>query len=376
MRNITAGILCGCLLLCSRFAQAERPLLTETFLSQTFEEELGSWVSIAPTAKVSLTHDKAHIKEGKGALQFDYGVRKGEMNALYFPLEKAPLAKATALKFWLKSDTISIFAVVLEEKGGGHYMAAFTVPKEQWQKVELAPEDFALNNNENDPKDPNGKLDMEQIERIGVIDVAQIFVQGDENLLQLFNIKEGARVFHLDSLMATDEALPKSSVRMGDVLTLDTYVRPQMSWVSVGGLTLNRIEGKPLEGMGVEAKYHQTQGKIGALLKTFPVGTLKDAKQVALTVASQNAIKLVVQVEEKSGGKYSTTIEIKGGSERTDFVLNLADFKVAQDSKDSNDHLDADQIYQIVLIDLTGATESVDRDNTLWLNRLRAIFGK
>lgn len=371
MRNILATLTCLCLMLCSPLAFAE-----QTLLSQTFEEELGNWASLTPTGKVSLTHDKAHIKEGKGALQFDYGLRKGEMNALYFPLEKAAFAKATALQFWIKSNTGSVFAVMLEERDGGRYLATFHVPKEQWQKVELTPEEFALASNEGDPKDPNGKLDMDQVERIGVIDMAQIFIQGDENIAQLFGLMEGARVYHIDSLVATDGVLPKSTSRTGEVLTLDTHVRPQLSWLTIGGVTLNRSEGKPLEGTGIEAKYRHAPGKIGAMVKSFAVGKLKDAKQIGFSVASQNPIQLVVQVEEKSGGKYNTVVAVKGNSERTDVVLNLADFKPAQDSKDNNDHLDTDQIFQIVLIDLTGAMEQVERDNTLWLNHLHAIFGK
>ena len=202
------------------------------------------------------------------------------------------------------------------------------------------------------------------------------FIQGDEGIAQLFGLQEGARVFHLDTLVATDEVLPKASTRMGEVLTLDTHVRPQIAWVTIGGVVLAKSEGKPLMGAGVEAKYRQSQGKLGALVKAFAPGILKGAKQIAFDIASQNALSLIVQVEEKSGGKYNAVVQVKGGAERSEVVLNLADFKPAQDSKDNNDHLDTDQIFQVVLIDLTGATEAVDRENTLWINHLRALFGK
>src|SRR5437868_4767653 len=79
-------------------AQTPAPLLR-----QTFEDDAGGGQAMGPTAKVAVTHEAANVKEGKGALQFDYAVEKGGMNVLLLPTPNGALAKMKSLRFWIKS---------------------------------------------------------------------------------------------------------------------------------------------------------------------------------------------------------------------------------------------------------------------------------
>src|SRR5579872_6353837 len=84
MRSIRWGLIGGMLIVTLGAAAAQTP---KALIRDTFEDSDGGWTGFGNTAKVSVTHDAARVKEGKGALQFDYGVNKGEINALLLPVD-------------------------------------------------------------------------------------------------------------------------------------------------------------------------------------------------------------------------------------------------------------------------------------------------
>ncbi len=359
------------MLLCSSLAFAQAPLI-----ENSFDDNEGVWASLTPTGKISITHEKEMLQAGKGALKFDYAIKKGEMNVLTQPIENKLLAKAKTIQFWVKCDNSTILTCFLDEKGGGRYMANLTLPKGKWQKVEFAPEDFSLGDGENDPKDPNNKLDLEEVERISITDLAQFFIQGDAGLADIFQLKEGARVLLLDEFRITEAELPKAITQKGEILHLDTLVRPQISWIGLGAVSMEKMEGKPLEGQGMEFKYRQRSMKPAGMAKALPNGALAKATNIVFRAASQSAVRLILQLEEKGGGKYNAMLEIPEGSKSTEFKVALVDFNPSDDSKDNNNRLDPDQIKQILFIDATGIFMQVDKENTLWINALGAVIGK
>ena len=85
-------------------------------VNEMFETDPGPLIGICATAKVSLAHDAAHVREGKGALRFDYAANKGEINVLILPTPDGVLTKMKSLHFWLRSDYSIVFAVSLQEK--------------------------------------------------------------------------------------------------------------------------------------------------------------------------------------------------------------------------------------------------------------------
>jgi hypothetical protein len=79
----------------------------------------------------------------------------------------------------------------------------------------------------------------------------------------------------------------------------------------------------------------------------------------------------VIQLEEKSGGKYSTTVELPGESKAMDVRLANRLFTKSDDSKDDNAQLDLDQVQQILIMDASGLMAAGEGDNQLWLSDLR-----
>src|SRR4051812_25794647 len=89
----------------------------------TFEDGVGRWMAMGPSSKVALTREAPHVKEGKAGLQYDYSVAKGEMGALLLPMPDGALAKAKAVRFWVRADAATTLVVALQEKQGGRYSA-------------------------------------------------------------------------------------------------------------------------------------------------------------------------------------------------------------------------------------------------------------
>lgn len=375
MRAQIRWLLGGALALTLAVAQAqEKPA---PLMRQSFEESEEGWMIFGTGAKIGLTREASHVKEGKAALQYDYNVAKGEIGAALLPLPEGALAKAKAIRFWILADhTIPLF-VTLQERGGGRYVAACTVPRDRWQQVELALADFALTDGPDDPKDPNNQLDADQIEAFGLFDLSQLLAQADNPALaDLFNVKTGPRTLYLDDLTVTEETLPNAFSSVNGDVRIDRFIRPQLTWIAVGDVTLSRSTGKPLEGPGLQADYRQAPGKIMGLVKGVRRGGLAGTERLTFSVASAKPAKLVVQVEEPGGGKYNTIIDVPGDSVVQQVSLAFSDFNPADDSRDDNNRLDLEKVHQVLILDASGLLGLANQDNTLWINNLRASAAK
>lgn len=337
-----------------------------------FEENEAGWVSFGG-GKVSLTHEAAFVKEGKGALKFDYEVTKGTVHALALPTGDGALAKMKAMRFWMKCDYATMFVVSLQEMGGGRYSTLINIPADKWQLVELAPSDFILGEEPNDPKDPDGKLDLDQVESFTFLDFKTMMVQAEDSpLAKLFAVKPGPHALYLDEFSVTEEKLPGIAADVKTGVVLDSFLRPQIAWIGVGGVALRHISGKPLDGMGLEAKYTRTANAFCAVARSVRKGSLTGCKTLSFDIACTEATSLVFQVEEVGGGKYKTVVEVPAGGAAKHFDLKFAEFTAADDSHDTNDKLDLDQVKQLVIIDFTGLAGAADQANTLTIGNLRA----
>jgi hypothetical protein len=355
------------------FAQ-QAPPAPAPLIHHTFETDPGPWIGVGATAKVSLTHDAAHVRQGKGALQFDYAANKGEINVLILPTPDGVLTKMKSLHFWLRADYPTVFAVSLQEKEGGRYTAVFSIQGNSWQEVKLEPDDFVLGEEKDDPKDPDGKLDLDKVENIGIADYGQIFVQSDDaNLQALFHSQKGAHLLALDDFTVSAEPLMPAAADPADAKErpLDASGRPQIAWLGIGEMKVMPALGKPLIGSSLRADYHQGPGRIAGMLKRIPRGRLKGMNQILFTAAATKPSKLVVQLEQVGGGKYRMIVDVPGNSEPKEFALPFTGFEMTDDSGDRNGNFTPAQVNQIVIIDASGLVDGADTDTTLWINKIR-----
>jgi len=359
---------------CLPCAYADTPPLLES----TFEKDAGDWEVYSPTGavtgKISITHEAAHLreskKEGKGALQFDYSIKKGDLSALSLRVPLATIAKMNSLHFWVQADHATSLLLVVSERGGGRYQMPIAVTAHTWQEVAVAPSDLMLNEDAGSPPAPRGKIDLEHIESIGLVDIDSFLAQtaGDANP---FDIATGQHTLYLSDFVVTDAPLPAIPGTAEEV-QITPFIRPQIDWLTIGDLSVQKVTEKPLIGPSMKATYTQKKMKVFGMIKQFPTGAFANAKQLDVAVASKLRSTLVVQVETKNGLKYRTQIEVGAGSERKEFALPFAEFTAADDSADKNIPLDLKQISKILFLDITGFTISDDQENTLWINNLHS----
>jgi len=325
--------------------------------------------------KVSVTHDAADVKNGKAALKLEYSIQKGSMSALLYPTPDGMLAKAKSLRFWVKSDTGGTLAAALQEQGGGRYISLFTAPAGKWQQVELAMSDFVLSEDANDPPDPNGKLDLDKVDGIAITDIGQLLGQADNpDIEKLFSLKRGAHSLFVDDFVVTEDALASPAADTGT--PFDTFSRPQIGWLLIGGTKAVAASGAPLNGKGLQLDYHQSFGKPTGIIRKVTRGSLVGKNIFSIDIASARPAKLIFQVEEKGGGKYNVLMDVAGGKTLKTVTIPFIDFKAADDSKDTNDKLDLDQVNQVLILDVNALLNMTEGENTLWVGNVKAIQGK
>ena len=209
------------------------------------------WTTFSGAGKVAVSHEATDVKEGKGALKFEYEIKKDQMSILALPVGDGALGKMKSMKFWMKSDYATTIAIGIQEKDEGRYGAMFALPAGKWQLVELANSDFVLNEEPTDPKDPDGKLEMDKAEAVFVMDLSNLFAQvGDSPLAKLFNIKTGPHSLLMDDFAVNEASLPAGFGKDAAGYRIDSDARPQVSWIAVGGGSVLATSGKPLDGEG------------------------------------------------------------------------------------------------------------------------------
>jgi hypothetical protein len=335
-------------------AQTPAPLLSHTFSSGD-----EGWQGMGEIAKVSRTAPP------KPTLSFEYMVNKTNLNALVRMIEPDSLKGAQRLHFALKTDTDTVLAFMVQEKGGGRFMAVATLPKNIWQEIDLAVSDLSLARDAGDPADTNGKLDTEKIESITIVDLHEFLIRMDgAAVTTLFpDISSGPRELWLREFTASTAPLPASS--------LDGLSRPQLSWIGVGGAGLKRVAaGGPLTGTNLEVTYSVAPGKFSGLFHAIPTGSLAGKASLGVSLAVAKSASLMVQLEDDQGGKFNAMVEVPGVRSPRKISLPWSDFKPADDSK--RDKMDVARVKQIMILDISGITESVQQNNTLWLANLEA----
>lgn len=135
-----------------------------------FEKAQHGWF-VLPGAdgKVELTENPNDVKAGKRALRYTYTAAAGKLNAIIY-LE--PESWTQAFRFWMKADRPALFALSLQEESGERWHAPFWISGNEWQQVTIALSDFML---AEDTKPVNNKLDMDDVQGIGIIDVSALF---------------------------------------------------------------------------------------------------------------------------------------------------------------------------------------------------------
>lgn len=349
--------------------QAAQPIVRHSF-----DAEVHGWTGVGVNCRASIATGSSF--NGVGALKFEYDIKPGSFGMLTLTPAEGSLAGTTAFRFWVRVDQPTTLAFMVQEKGGGRYTSMFAAPKGKWQKVEVGWADLILNEGPLDPKDADGRLDAGHIEAVILGDLAQLVAQaGNQDIEKLLGVQPGPRALLLDDFTATADTLPPGVVSKAGIVRLDTFARPQIAWMATGNAALSRVDVGTPPTPGLQAAYRRDAGRVLALVRMIPKGSLKGTDRIVFTASAQQATMLLVQVEEAGGGKFNTTCTLAEAGDKT-FTVELGGLSPSDDSPVKDRAVKPELITQVVMIDASAlAGSGPEGDNVLVIRGLVARSG-
>lgn len=330
----------------------------EVLVHQDFETESIGWSALGPGSSVRITHEPAQTHSGNGALAFTYEVKRGQIAAAVVPAPPA-LAHMQHLRFWVRTDHDTPAAVLLSEvkPGGGNYTAWFWSPANTWQQIDLTPADFVLSEGPQDPKDPDRKLDLDQLQGVGIIDLASFFPAPPA--------PASPHTMWIDDFEALAGPAPSETSAM----RIDSFDRGFLPWITTGGMDLKLSAGdNPLHEAALEASYQQTDAPLPALVRRIGNYDLSKAGRLDFDVASDEETTLLIALElnrpgAAQGPRYTLPIYPPGKREVFHVSVKLDDFE-------GQGKLDPAQLKSLVLTDPAGAGDGVGVHNRVWIGKV------
>jgi hypothetical protein len=341
---------CFFLAAASAAAQADPDVL----LRHTFASGTSGWIAMG---------QGGGLRAAGGALEFSYEVKPKQFAMAVLPAP-AEIARVRQFRFRVKTDHDTAVAVLLSEKkpGGGNYIATFSCAAGAWQAVELTPADFSVSDGPNDPVDADGKLDLDQVEGIGVIDLAEFFASqlANPDVPVYVNRPLGAHKLLVADFELRTSATPALA---RPALAIDSFDRGYLEWVTLGGMKLKLAPpDNPLKTSAMEVNYEQVAGPLGILVHRLSHLDLSQAGGIAFDIASKADASIVVSLELKDGRRFSQTIYPPPAQEVFHVNLKFTDFE-------GQGTLEAAKLKSLAMTDVSGA-EGKEGSNTLWIGKV------
>ncbi len=343
----------------------------DVLLSHSFDNDAEGWIAMGSTATTGFTTKAGAAKRGKGALEFTYDLSK-PFAAAILPVTVS-LEPMKRIRFWAKSDHDTSVAVLLaEHKPGGDYTAWFWAPAGQWQLIEFTPSDFAVGDGPKDPVDPDGNLDLDQLEGIGILDLgyfSNALRQNGGNNLMIAEAS-GAHTLLIDDFEVLSSPSYQNAIPAKTTL-IDGFDRGFLQWMTLGGMKLS------LKDKTMEVIYQRAESKIALLTRRLSQTNLAKTKGVSFHLASENDAVIAVSIELKmrgggSGPRYATTIPLKAGDEAMRVALNFSDFDHDENSPAGPATLDPAAIKSISIVDINAMTGGELGPNKVVISALNA----
>jgi hypothetical protein len=339
---------------------------SEVLVHQDFETAATGWFALgAAGGSVRVAHQPGETHSGNSALAFTYEVKPGRTSVAVMPASSA-MARMQRLRFWVKTDRDTAVAVLLSETqpGGGNYTAWFWSPANAWRQIDLTPTDFVLSDGPQDPKDADGKLDLDQLQGVGLLDLASFFPAPPGQPAQA-----APRTMWIDDF----EALGGPAPAEASAMRIDNFDRGFLPWITTGVMDLKLAPAdnqadNPLHEPALEASYEQRDNPLPMLLRRIANYDLAKAARLDFDVASDEETTLVIALELKQPGaaqgpRFTLPIFPPGKREVFHVSVKLEDFQ-------GQGKLDPAQLKTLIVTDLAAAGDGAGTHNRIWIGKV------
>ena len=360
------------LLSCFAVCEAAEPIVRADWAGG-----LDGWAAMGPTGNVRVSRDAGDMRNGKPSLALDYEVGERKFAIASLPVTPDKLRGMGQVHFWVRTEFGTSVVVILSEKGGGNYSAMAWSPGGVWQEVRVELKDFALGDRASDPPDPDGRLDPEQVQGIGITDLAQLFGGAPPNAAVPIAIDDHAGKHTL--LVNEFEVLGGIPPRT-DNLVIDSFNTPQLSWASPGGAALHLDTSRQhVPAAGMEVDYAQDDRALVFVTRTLPPDIPENVTHISFDIASEKPVELVFTLQRKGyglgeGPRYNVVVEVGGKGISDHRNLALSAFHLdANGPSDPKGLLNITQAKSLIIADLSPVTDHALGDNRIWISNIRFV---
>lgn len=369
------GLLVVCGVMRPRIAVPQEAPQGDLIQSFNFDQGVGGWTSPDTEAVIKHETDPAQVKVGKGALSFQYTPRKGSLS--FLSCGSVGITGANSATFYLKTSQPTVVVFILHEKDDSRYQAMRHSPAGEWGRQNVDFTDLTL---ADDSTDENGQLDVDQVDSVILVDMEVIFAQNAE--------KPGwPRAMLLDDLAFL--AAPDAGAQNKDVLDdfesgVGAWFPAQMgSGKGPGVDTTARLQSTDQADLvksgkhAMEYHYKISPNAFPLLMHQIAGRKLAEAAGVRLWVKTTEPTVLVMSLGERGGARYSA--QFYCAKDRYQQVaLDLADFQLDDDAKDTDGKLDLAEVNSITLADAAAFLAAhfkgiAQGDRTIYLDGLEVL---
>ena len=348
--------------------------------------------ALSPDSSATVTVDKA-AKVGAGALNYTYKVEAGAFRLL-FAEQKLP-AGTQSVRFWVRSSVPTALVLSAREEQGANYQLTFYVPAQEWVQLSANLDEFQP---DDESKDPNRKLDADQVTGLSVSDIATMLVNApDEGLKLLLPNLQGQRTVWLDDLHLLPARVPQSRGPVKDetheAALVDNFEGGVIRWMPLkadfgnGALKLDIFPADatvkvlteaagpgaartPLEpgGKGLRFAYTRAAGILFGLNRQVEKDDLARANRLKLSLNLSRKSIVLIQLKEKDGSEYQYMLMPENTVGWQNLDVPFTEFTRSENSTDENNALDAGQIKELTVVDASAFMGLETGDTTMELD--------
>lgn len=343
-----------------------------------FETDTNGWMTGDKQAKLSVSQEAERASAGNGSLQFSYAPRVGagdDIPGAMFVGTEGGLAGAQALHFAMHSSSAGPMLALLREQDESTYVYIFYLPADQWQVLDLPLADFHL---EPSSKDEDGKLSLDQVGGLGFLDPVQWFLQAAQSGkgFPFYFTAPSRRDLWLDEVKLLAEApAMKQAQGPGGVaaLMIEDCDSDVGYWGILGGKGLRATSdsAQAADGNSLRLDYDLPKDTAVAVIRQVPAGGLTGMKSLVFSARAGADCTLAVSVEESDKSRYSAMVQVPA-AKWEQFVVPLREFKLDDDSQDTDAGLQTEKIRSVQFLDITAMVAGKDLANSLWLDEVMA----
>jgi hypothetical protein len=354
-------------------------------LHLSFDDGVGAWVRMGENGSFRVARESPETRQTTPSLAFDYEIGEKKFGVAILPVEPGALAAMDQIHFWIRTDYPTSVAVILSEKGGGNYTAVAWSPGGLWQEAKIGLREFTLGEKPSDPPDPDGKLDVDQLQAIGLADLGQLFGGAPSNpdtpiALSRHPGKHTLLLSGFEVLARSAEPPAGSPAEPKDKLVIDRLDTPHLSWLSPGG-AIFRLDAsrQHAPGPAVEVAYPEPENGVVVFLRNLPPDIPANITHISFDIASDEDAQLMFGLQEKGVGKgegprYNAVVEVNGGGKSDHRDLALSAFNLDENGPpDPYSGLRVAKAKSLSIADISAAANAGHGPNKVWISNLRLL---